>query len=56
MSYRTAKDTKTAMIEYGDNWRIPFMEFVDDFRRLKDPGLIEEAFDFNNDLFDPLLA
>ena len=56
MKYRTVKDTRIAMLEYGDNWRIPFMEFVDDFRRLKDPGLIEEAFEFNNDIFDPLLA
>ncbi len=56
MKYRTIQETKTAMLKSGNNWRIPFMEFVDDFRRIRDPGFVEKPFDLNNERFDPLLA
>lgn len=44
------------MLQSGDNWRMPFMEFVDDFRRTRDVKLIETPINLNNDKFDPLLA
>ena len=56
MKYRTIKETKTAMLKSGENWRIPFMEFVDDFRRTRNYSLIEQAFDLSNEKFDSLLA
>ena len=56
MGHRTAQETKAAMLESGDHWRIPFMEFVDDFRRTQSPQLIEESFGFSNERFDSLLA
>lgn len=57
MKCRTIQETKTAMLKSGENWRIPFMEFVDDFRRTRDYVFIEQSFDLhNNDKFDSLLA
>jgi len=49
-------DVKTAMLSNGENWRIPYIEFVDDFRRTKDSESIEKPFDLNNERFDSLLA
>lgn len=56
MKYRTIKETKYAMKDYGENWRIPFMEFVDDFRRMKNPGIIEKPFELDDSRMDSLLA
>jgi hypothetical protein len=56
MKCRTINETKAAMLEYGEHWRIPFMEFVDDFRRLKDLRLIEKPFALGDERFDSLLA
>jgi len=56
MKYRTVQEAKTAMLESGNNWRIPFMEFVDDLRRTHDLSLIEKPFTLSNEKFDSLLA
>jgi hypothetical protein len=56
MKYRTIQETKRAMLENGENWRVPFMDFVDDFRRARGCGLIEQPLDLNNEKFDSLLA
>jgi hypothetical protein len=44
------------MVKSGDHWRIPFMEFVDDFRKTQNLGLIEEPMAIDNERFDSLLA
>lgn len=56
MRCRTIQEARTAMLESGDNWRIPFMEFVDDFRRTLDRHLIDEPFGSDDGRFDSLLA
>lgn len=56
MKCKTIQETRKAMIDNGDNWRIPFMEFVDDFRRTRDYSLIEKPFELGNEKFDSLLA
>ena len=44
------------MLESGDHWLIPFMEFVDDLRRTQDRHMIEESIELQNERFDSLLA
>jgi hypothetical protein len=39
-----------------ENWRIPFMDFVDDFRYYKDPSMIAESFAFDHPRFDAIIA
>jgi len=56
MKCKTIQETKKAMLENGENWLIPFMEFVDDFRRTRDTSLIIKPFKFNNEKFDSLLS
>lgn len=56
MKYRTIQEAKTAILKSGENWRIPFMEFVDDLRRTRDHSLIEKPFSLNNENIDSLLA
>ncbi len=56
MKKRTVQEIKTAMLEYGQHWRIPFMEFVDDFRHTRNHHLIEEPFSLNDGNVDSLLA
>ena len=56
MKYRTIQEAKAAMLKSGENWRIPFMEFVDDLRRTRDHRLIEEPFPLNDENIDSLLA
>jgi hypothetical protein len=56
MKYRTIQETKTATLKNGDNWRIPFMELVDDLRKTHDHSLIEKPLDCGQEKFDPLLA
>jgi len=56
MKYITIREAKTAMLKNGKDWRIPFMEFIDDVRRTHDHRLIEEPFDLTNENFDSLLA
>ena len=40
MKHMTIQEAKTAMLKSGKNWRIPFMEFVDDLRRTQDQTLM----------------
>lgn len=48
-------DVKNRIHNTPQDWEIPFMEFVDDFRGNKDINL-EEPFENDNDNFDALLA
>ena len=43
------------MLESKEHWRIPFMEFVDDFRSTRDYSLIEMPFPLSDEKFDSLL-
>ena len=56
MSCKTIQETKRAILDSGENWRIPFMEFVDDFRRTRDLSLIEKPFALSDKRIDALLA
>jgi hypothetical protein len=56
MKHMTIQEAKAAMLKSGKNWRIPFMEFVDDLRRTQDQTLIEKPFPLNNENIDSLLA
>lgn len=56
MKCRTIYEAKMTIMKSGENWRIPFMEFVDDLRRTKDMSLIEKPFFLSNDKMDSLLA
>ncbi len=38
------------------NWLIPFMDFVDDFRRYKDLSSIEKPFDLKDERLDAIMA
>lgn len=50
------KQIKQEMENDLENWIIIFMNFVDDFRYYKDPAMVKEPFEFNNEKFDALLA
>ena len=52
----TAREVKQEMIDHPDDWEIPLMEFVDEFRLSRDPGLVAEPFDLGHARFDALLA
>ena len=56
MKCRTIQETKQAILISGENWLIPFMEFVDDFRRSQDLSLIENPFALSDEHIDSLLA
>ena len=56
MKYRTIKEVQKAMLKDRKNWRIPFMEFVDDMRCMQDTALIKEPFSLRDEKFDSLLA
>ena len=56
MKYRTIKETKLAMLKSEENWRIPFMEFVDDFRRTHNTIIIKRPFSLTGENIDSLLA
>ncbi len=56
MKYRTVQEAKMTMLESGKNWRIPFMEFVDDLRRTQDHSLIKKPLHLSNENIDSLLA
>jgi len=49
-------ETKLEMIEAKEQWFIPFMNFVDDFRYHKDINAISKPFELSNEKFDALLA
>ena len=56
MKCRTIQEAKMAMLKSGENWRIPFMEFIDDLRRTRDHRLIEKPFALSDENIDSLLA
>ena len=52
----TARETKQKLELNPSQWLIPFMEFVDDFRRTKSEAEIKEPIEPGNERFDALLA
>jgi len=56
MKFKTVEETRAAMLQSGPNWRIPFMEFVDDFRSVKNADVIAKPFPIGDEKFDSLLA
>ncbi len=52
----TAAQTKKEMIKDPAWWKIPLLDFVDDFRYHKDPAAIAEPFDLGDDQKDAVLA
>ncbi len=56
MKTKTIKETKQAIKREKEHWLIPFMEFVDDFRRTKNPALIQEPFNMDDTQIDAILA
>lgn len=53
---RNIREVQLQMVQTPEYWRIPFMEFVDDFRKFKDIRLIEQPFQCEHERFDALLA
>lgn len=52
---KTIKEVKKNMEADPENWLIPFMDFVDDFRRYKDLSSIQ-LLELTNERIDALLA
>lgn len=52
----TLKQTKEAITQEPDYWKIHLMNFVDSFRHYKNPEQIVEPFELNSDKMDALLA
>lgn len=52
----TAVETKLRIIDDRRWWKIPLMDFVDDFRRNKDSAAIERPFILDDELIDAVLA
>ncbi len=50
------KKVRSAMIADPDNWEIPFFNFVDDFRRIKDLSMVVEPLEPGHPRFDALLS
>jgi len=50
------KQVKADMLADPEWWLIPFMDFVDEFRRDKDLTVLQEPFDLDHERFDALLA
>lgn len=52
----TAIETKRRIDKDPKWWKIPLMEFVDDFRRDKNPAMVAEPFDLGDERKDAVLA
>src|SRR5438477_11560086 len=52
----TANETKLRIIEDRKWWKIPLMDFVDDFRRHGDAAAVEEPFVLDDEQIDAVLA
>jgi hypothetical protein len=52
----TLRELKEQIIADPDWWLIHFMDFVDDFRRHKDPSAVAEPFELSDERIDALLA
>ncbi len=53
---KNIREVQFQMVQSPEYWRIPFMEFVDDFRKSKDIRLIEQPFQCEHERFEALLA
>lgn len=57
MNCQTLDEIKSAMIAGGEHWYVPFMDFVDDFRRTKDHvELFNAPLKLDSPRYDALLA
>lgn len=52
----TAYETRERMNEDPQWWKVALMDFVDDFRRCKDPKAIDEPFSRGDERIDAVLA
>jgi hypothetical protein len=52
----TLKQVKQNIKDDPKNWTVYLMDFVDDFRYHRDPRMIEEPFELDDERFDALLA
>lgn len=52
----TLKQVKQQINEDPQHWAIHLMDFVDDFRHYREPWMIAEPFDLNDERMDALLA
>jgi hypothetical protein len=52
----TISETKNQMLQEPRHWRIPLMDFVDDFRYYKDLKAVEKGIELSHPKFDALLA
>lgn len=52
----TIRETKQHIEQDPQYWLIPFMEFVDDFRRYRDLSLVKQPFKLTDERFDAMLA
>src|SRR5262245_26932167 len=52
----TLKQVKQRIKEDPRNWRVHLMDFVDDCRYYRDPQMIEEPFELDDERVDALLA
>ncbi len=52
----TIQEVKQAMERQPAYWQIPLMDFVDEFRRTKNPQIVRNAFPLGEERFDALLA
>lgn len=57
MKSQTLDEIKSAMIAGGERWYVPFMDFVDDFRRTKHHlDLFVSPLKLNHPMYNALLA
>jgi hypothetical protein len=56
MKSRAIQDVKREMRMAKENWRIPLMDFVDDFRFSKDTALVARPFSLDDENTDAMLA
>jgi hypothetical protein len=52
----TIEQTKLAMIDHGRQWYVPFMDWVDEFRRSRDVQAMIRPWPLNHPRYDALLA
>ena len=52
----TAKETKRRFHEDRKWWKVPLFDFVDDFRRRRDPAAIQDPFEPDDEYLDATLA
>jgi hypothetical protein len=52
----TLKETHSALMKNPAQWRIPLMDFVDDFRHHRDIGALHDPFIAEDPVLDALLA